>query len=83
MIIYLCCDHCRSDDFKIPQLDGAFNSPPKKQTLKRGNLKTNTPRSPPKSSKKYAPLDIVITKSPAVKCNDFVSTDLQKIQLKV
>lgn len=72
----------RTDDLKVPQLDGAFDTPTEKQALQRGRLKTN-PRSPPKSaSKKYAPLNIVITKSPALP-RDTATANPQKIPLKV
>lgn len=52
-------------ELKIPQFDGAADSPTKKSALKKGTLKANT-RSPSRSAKKYAPLDIMITKSPAI-----------------
>lgn len=72
----------RTHDIKLPQLDGAFDSPAEKQAMQRGKLRTN-PRSPSKSSsKKYAPLNIVITKSPAVQ-RDSMAANRQEIPLKV
>lgn len=70
-----------SEELKIPQLDGAMDSPTKKTSTKRDMVKT-IPRSP-KSAKKYAPLDIVISKSPAVSTMDVSSIDRKKFQLKV
>lgn len=46
-------------------MDGASDSPKTKSSLKKGRLKPIM-RSPSKSAKKYAPLNIVISKSPMV-----------------
>lgn len=52
-----------SVELKIPQLDGAFDSPKKKQSAcKKSAIKANA-RSPSRSAKKYSPLDIVISKT--------------------
>lgn len=59
---------CRRDEFKIPQLDGACDTPSKDSTKKAGP-KCSGLRSPSRSNKKYAPLNVVVTRSPNVKLN--------------
>ncbi|XP_055316014.1 DNA polymerase zeta catalytic subunit isoform X2 [Sitodiplosis mosellana] len=54
-------------ELKIPQLDGALDSPKKRSAFKKAAAAVKqSMRSPSKSAKKYTPLTIVIAKSPMV-----------------
>lgn len=72
-------------NLKIPQFDGASDSPKKGSGFKKAAIKPNL-RSPSRNAKKYTPLNIVISKSPSVQNgHDFrtSSTPHDRIPLKM
>lgn len=70
---------CRRDEFKIPQMDGACDSP-RKNSKKKPGPKSSRLRSPSRSNKKYAPLNVVVTRSPSTKINGQADDESQSSQ---
>lgn len=62
MIICSAKGNPQKDTPRIPQMDGAFDSPIKKPTTRRGSRA----RTPSRRESRFAPLNITIYKSPNI-----------------